>query len=198
VAIFPNGLANTVAGSGDFLCQWLIDGVSLRSSGDDELSTTTTTTTTTTTSAATTTTMAWDRARTGRFALLGCVLVAPAIHVWYGTLARWIPGTNAMAIAQRVALDQLFFTPIFLPAWLVSLWTLEEQLQTDNNAYESETGMYAERLIECVPDIYVANLALWVPVMALNFRFVPVKFQVLCSNTVALVWNMFLSFTTSR
>jgi FtsH-binding integral membrane protein len=49
-----------------------------------------------------------------------------------------------------------------------------------------------------VPDIVVANWALWVPAQFVNFAVVPLKFQVLYSNVVALVWNVYLSYTTSR
>ena len=153
-----------IAGSGDVLCQWTVEGTST-----------------------------WDKARTGRFGLLGCVLVAPLIHYWYGFLARTIPGTDVASIAKRVFLDQFVYTPPFIPLWLTSLWTLES-LTGDNH---SDTP-FGQRIVDIFPDIYVANLTLWLPVMAFNFKFVAPKYQVLFSNVVALVWNTYLSFSTSR
>ena len=174
--------SGAVAGTGDFLCQWIIDA----SEGAT----------------------VWDRARTGRFAFLGCAFVAPAIHFWYGALARRIPGTHATAIAKRVFMDQFVFTPFYLPLWLVSLWSLEELTEepklkgadtNDSSAPSADLkNAYPQRLVETLPDLMIANWSLWVPVMGLNFRFVPVKYQVLCSNLVALIWNMYLSFATSR
>ena len=67
----------------------------------------------------------WDKPRTARFWILGTFLVAPVIHVWFGTLARQIPGSTFWPVVKRVGCDQFFFAPIFMSTWLVSLWTLE-------------------------------------------------------------------------
>jgi|UPI000581A19F peroxisomal membrane protein 2 len=151
-----------IAGSGDFLCQTLI------SNRDD----------------------VWDHARTGRFALLGTVLVAPAIHVWYGALAARWPGTKATVIATRVFWDQFIFTPVFLPVWMGSLWTLEDR-------HQSLSSDIIPRIANSLPEILVANWALWIPVQAFNFYTLPTKYQVLFSNVVGLLWNAYLSYSTS-
>ena len=185
-----------IAGTGDFLCQWLIrdncdkndnennsKDDNEKDENDDELL------------------FQWDKARTGRFGFLGFALVAPCIHFWYEALNRWLPGTKAVVIAKRVFLDQFVYTPIFLPIWLGSLWSLE---RLDPNLHHSDIDnkvdhvSYTQRLAESLPDIIMANWSLWIPVMTLNFRFVPLKYQVLTSNIVALLWNCYLSFSTSR
>ena len=40
-------------------------------------------------------------------AVIGLLLVGPALHLWYGWLWRSIPGTSVAAIAKRLALDQV-------------------------------------------------------------------------------------------
>ena len=45
--------------------------------------------------------------------------------------------------------------------------------------------------------ILYSNWMLWIPVQLCNFYHVPTKYQVLTSNCVAFVWNMYLSFMTS-
>lgn len=127
----------------------------------------------------------WDMLRTARIGLLGFALVAPVVHYWYGGLARVFPGSSAPVVAKRVLWDQAFFSPLFLPTWLTSLWILEGQTSAD----------IAEMLQAEVPTALVANWALWIPAQILNFRFIPGKFQVLFSNVVALGWNAYLSFT---
>lgn len=131
------------------------------------------------------TTFHWDILRTLRIGVLGFALVAPVVHYWYGGLARFFPGSSPMVVAKRVVWDQGFFSPIFLPTWLTSLWIMEGQTSQDIS-----TMLQAE-----VPTALVANWALWVPAQLINFRYIPGKFQVLFSNIVALGWNAFLSFT---
>ena len=129
--------------------------------------------------------MDWDYVRTSRFGIMGIVLIGPVIHVWYGAVMRWFPGSSATAVVKRVAVDQLLFSPIFLPTFLSGLWLLE--------------GKTAEQILQAlqhtVPTAIVANWALWVPAQAINFRFVPGKYQVLFSNIAGFIWNTYLSYT---
>jgi protein Mpv17 len=134
----------------------------------------------------------WDWARTGRFGALGTFLVAPTVHVWYNRLHRFtsallLLSSSGKLLASRVAIDQGLFAPAFTALWLVALRALEGHHQPiDWTALQ-----------ESVPRIVVANWALWVPAQVVNFAVVPLKFQVLYSNGVALAWNVYLSYTTS-
>ena len=127
---------------------------------------------------------AWDSVRTVRFGLLGIVLIGPVIHVWYGTVTRWFPGQSASAVIKRVALDQMFFSPMFLPTFLSGLWLLEGK----------DVDQVLLALRHTLPTTIVANWGLWVPAQIINFRFVPGKYQVLFSNFVGFVWNAYLSY----
>lgn len=59
-----------------------------------------------------------DWGRCARFAAIGAGFLAPSLHYWYGFLGRRFPGLSVTAVAKRVALDQLVFTPVFLAAFL--------------------------------------------------------------------------------
>jgi hypothetical protein len=63
----------------------------------------------------------FDYARLGNMTLLGAVLVAPVLHVWYGFLGRKIPGTSVGPVVGRVALDQVVFAPTFIAAFFSAL-----------------------------------------------------------------------------
>lgn len=128
----------------------------------------------------------WDVMRTGRFALLGGGLVGPAIHAWYLFLSRAAPGTGMRSVLQRVVMDQFLFTPAFVPIWLASLWTLEGREGWTMADLQSELAV-----------IIPINWCVWFPAGIVNFKFVPVKYQVLFQNVVALFWNAFLSYTQS-
>ena len=127
----------------------------------------------------------WDYVRTSRFAFMGIVLIGPVIHVWYGAVMRWFPGNSFSSIVRRVAVDQLLFSPLFLPTFLSGLWLLEGK----------SPDQVISGLQHTVPTAIVANWALWVPAQAINFRFIPGKYQVLFSNFVGFIWNAYLSYT---
>jgi hypothetical protein len=151
-----------VAGGGDVGCQWIVqrnkDGFT------------------------------WDPARTGRFAFLGLSLIAPVSHHWYGLVMSRIPGVGAGVIAKRVACDQLFFAPLFIPAFVTSLKLLEG----------SSISKALKEVKDSFVDMYTSNLLLWVPAMAFNFAFTPAKYQVLFSNCVGFIWNTWLSWKTQE
>lgn len=150
---------------------------------------------------------AWNREKTGRFFLLGAGLVAPATHFWYNFIGQRFPGSKWTAVLQRLACDQLLFAPCFTALWLASLWTLENNVpvsqssmkhsREDDLRTDHSFSMMIHRLANTVPGVVVANWALWIPGMALNFRFVPIKYQVLFGNFLGFTWNIYLSYATA-
>lgn len=133
----------------------------------------------------------FDWLRNMRFFALGSLLVAPCTHFWYNFLnVRLFPGPSSfVTVSKRVIVDQFGFAVLFQPSFMGILWFME-----------GRNGI-PEQLVQVVPSVLVANWSLWVPAMSINFAFVPVKFQVLFGNAVALLWNTYLSYksaTSSR
>jgi len=140
----------------------------------------------------------WDMIWMLRFTFLSVVLVVLCVHLWYGFLAK-----RSIPLIHRVVLDQLLFSLIFLMAWLTSLWTLEgfdSELRNSRSKNADHEPDFFYHLLQTVPGLVVANWALWVPAQAINFGIVPLQFQVLFSNVVALLWNCYLSYyaTTAK
>jgi hypothetical protein len=82
---------------------------------------------------------------------------------------------------------------------MTSLWTLERSILPSGTDEPLQVDKpLTDRLPELLPDLLVSNWMLWIPAQAINFRFTPVKFQVLFTNIVALVWNSYLSFSTRQ
>ena len=166
----------------------------------------------------------WDWKRTGRFFIMGCFWVAPCTHYWYQTLnTRLVPGLNPTVrkVATRVLLDQVLFAPLFCPSFMGLLWLLEgrggsyenwfrpshdqhdssppptsssSSLGSSGTSPSSSLEELGKDLWDVTPSIIQANWLVWVPANAINFSIVPLQFQVLYGNVVALCWNVFLSY----
>ena len=120
----------------------------------------------------------------GRFMFLNVVFVAPVLHFWYIALARAIPGTQLTPVLKRVFYDEFVFTPVYVPTLMAILWTLE--------------GVEPKHLPRMIREewltIMIFDWSVYIPVQFVNFRFVPVKFQVLVINLVGVGWNCFVSW----
>lgn len=132
----------------------------------------------------------FDWQRTGRFFVMGSLWVAPITNYWYTTLAtKLVPGkTTVTRVTKRLVLDQFGFAPLFCPSFMGMLWLLEGL----------DVATIWVKLKDIGPDIIVASWALWIPAMAVNFSVVPLKYQVLFGNVVALAWNVYLSYISTR
>lgn len=163
----------------------------------------------------------WDIRRSMHFFVLGFAFVAPSSHYFYGNMAihPWTRGQTFAQISKRVALDQFVWSPVFFVIWLTGFWGLEKNGNIT-------AGELKKDLSVALPDVMVANWLLWIPCQYANCKkrkyyhwlrvssccrshltlcfclvafpvyAVPVKYQVLFTNVVELVWNAYLSFAT--
>lgn len=93
-----------------------------------------------------------------------------------------------MGVIKKVACDQLLFAPNFLAIFLVTLGTV----QGEN--YETVVC----KLKRDYADVVIANYKLWPWVQLVNFYAVPLQYQVLLVQTVAIFWNSYLSWKTQQ
>lgn len=126
----------------------------------------------------------WDARRTLRFALIGLVFEAPALHYWYQYLKKVFPGRTTQSIAKRVLWDQLAFNPPYLVIFLTSVWAMEGKGLAE----------IPDLLKNTFPSAIIANWLVWTPAQIYTFGWVPSKYQVLATNVVALAWNAYLSY----
>ncbi|CAM9612999.1 unnamed protein product [Chrysoparadoxa australica] len=123
-----------------------------------------------------------DWLRLAKFTLVGSVLVGPTLHHWYGFLVRRLPGRNPQQIVRRLFLDQLVFSPVFTGAFFSSIMLLD-----------GSPGKIKQKLEQDYWPTLVSNWALWIPAQLVNFRYIPLHFQVLFSNGTGFFWNIYLS-----
>lgn len=124
--------------------------------------------------------------------LLQFVLVfffqGPTVRAWYGFLAKRITHPNAVVrTLQKVAIDQFIFAPIFI-AQLVSIISFMQH---------QDVGKITKKLQNEYVDIVLANYYVWPWVQLVNFRFVPLNYQVLLTQAVAVMWNTYVSWKTN-
>lgn len=126
-----------------------------------------------------------DLRRFSIFTGLGFIWVAPCLHFWYGKLNTLVTATGNKGAILRMACDQLGFAPLFIGSMLAIL-----------TALDGKADQIVPELKSSLPSAIKANWMLWVPAQFVNFRFVPVPYQVLFSNLVAVAWNVYFSFAT--
>ncbi|KAJ9213396.1 hypothetical protein DTO166G4_5022 [Paecilomyces variotii] len=132
---------------------------------------------------------AFDFERLTRFMAFG-FFMAPLQFQWFKFLSRAFPLTKESATApalKRVAADQLMFAPFGLVAFFTFMTFAE--------------GGGRQDLVRKFRDVYIptlkANFVLWPAVQILNFRVVPIQFQIPFVSSVGIAWTAYLSLTNS-
>jgi len=129
-----------------------------------------------------------DWKRTARFGAVGLIVVGPVLRTWYGVMERKIvlktPAATAMA---KVATDQLLFAPFFLCQFL-GLWGF-----LNGHSWE-EVKADIKRTYGA---ILIRNYQLWPAAQMINFWLVPLQHRVLFVQSLAVIWNTYLSYMTN-
>lgn len=134
----------------------------------------------------------FDFSRLIRFASWGCI-IAPFQFKWLQLLQRTFPLQSAAATsatlqaAKRVFFDQTVFAPISLVAFF-SYMTFAEG---------GDVKGARKRLEQAYVPTLKANYVLWPGVQMLNFRVMPLQFQLPFASTVGIAWGTFLSLQNS-
>lgn len=84
-------------------------------------------------------------------------------------------------------IDQLIFAPMFLGV-LLSVIAFSQDPTVDK---------VKDKLRSDYKDILVTNYYVWPFVQIFNFQFMPLNYQVLLTQTVAVFWNAYFSWRTN-
>lgn len=132
----------------------------------------------------------FDFERLTRFMAFG-FLMAPLQHKWFGFLSSTFPLTGSSATTaamKRVAFDQLLFAPCSLGAFFTFMTLAEGGTVRD-----------VRRKFE---DVYVpalkANFMVWPAVQMLNFRVIPIQFQIVSCCSFPFQLDRSLTNSCSR
>ncbi|KAB0796496.1 hypothetical protein PPYR_10557 [Photinus pyralis] len=124
--------------------------------------------------------------RTSQFGAVGLFLVGPTLTTWYRFLDKCLGNKGASAVLKKVAFDQGLFAPSFIVVFLTSLAIVQQK-----NIKSS-----IDELKMNYKDILITNYKLWPLVQLGNFYIVPVQYQILVVQFVAIIWNTYLSWKT--
>lgn len=131
----------------------------------------------------------FDFERLTRFMAYG-FLMAPVQFLWFRQLTKWFPVTSksgTVPALKRVACDQVMFAPFGLCAFFTFMTVAE--------------GGGKDDVVRKFKDVYFptlkANYILWPAVQIINFRLMPLQFQIPFVSTIGIAWTAYLSLTNS-
>ncbi|KAH7720112.1 Mpv17 protein [Aphelenchoides avenae] len=128
----------------------------------------------------------YDIKRTARFALITSCLMAPIQYNWFKYLDR-IHGKVIPTGVKRMLIDQTFAAPILTTTFIFSL-----------NFFQSRNVDYAAaQTRNLIVPVMITNYKIWPIVQTLNMSVVPLHYRVVFLQTVAIFWNMYLSYMTN-
>lgn len=129
-----------------------------------------------------------DLKRLLKLASFGFLVHGPTGHYFYGFLDGQMPGTSALTVASKVAIDQLIWNPIFGTMFFGWLGLMEGQ------DFDGIKNRIQKDLMASVK----GSWTVWPIAHAINFRFIPNSQRLLYINTVQIGYNCFLSILANK
>lgn len=135
----------------------------------------------------------YDWCRTLRSIIYGSLIFSFIGDKWYKVLNYKIrlPQSSVNSWNNRflrVGVDQIFFAPVSLPFYFTCMTILE------GNPIQIAKLKIREQWWVTLR----TNWLIWPIVQTINFSFVPLPYQLLTVNVVAIFWNTFLSYKNSN
>ncbi|KTW27014.1 hypothetical protein T552_04163 [Pneumocystis carinii B80] len=118
-------------------------------------------------------------------------LTTPLQLWWYSfldhlsTISR---NSNTAELIKRILMDQLLFTPISLVIYLIFM-SLTEELSKKKLKNKFSQGFFS---------ILKANYCIWPAVQLINFKYIPLKYQIPFLNSISIFWTIYLTISDSK
>lgn len=111
----------------------------------------------------------------------------PCVRFWYGVMDKGIKTKSPLTKAMiKVGIDQIIFAPIFIALLVSTISYMQDQ----------NVELIEHKLRTQYTDILISNYYVWPWAQIINFRFMPLNYQVLFTQTVAFLWNIYISWKT--
>ncbi|EJD04375.1 uncharacterized protein FOMMEDRAFT_83316 [Fomitiporia mediterranea MF3/22] len=99
-----------------------------------------------------------------------------------------VPRVSGLAVAKRVAADQLFMAPIGLALFIGAMGMLEGR----------DAAHIKRKYVDLYPSALAANWQVWPLAQIVNFRYMPLAARVPFQATCGIFWNLYLSLLNAR
>lgn len=129
--------------------------------------------------------------RTFLIASYGLIWIGPSNHYWHGFLETLIPMSKSTGYrsVKKVLVDQLIYGPLNNVLMLLFMARV-----VDRRGWRTSFS----RLPMQFPSVQLRGWRLWPAAQFLNHYFMPFKFRVLFTNSVAFLWQCYLISTGAR
>ena len=127
----------------------------------------------------------------------------PVLHHWFGIIDRVgnlpylrKPDTPKwQVVLAKTLFDQTVGTVLVISGFFMFFGFMSSALQGTllSTGFGALAQQGADKIGSDLWPTMLANWRLWPAANAVNFAFVPLKFQVLFSNLIAVIWNVYLS-----
>lgn len=127
----------------------------------------------------------FDAGRSVRVGLFALLINGPMCYKFYNFLDKVVYPANPTswrAVAAKVAIDQMLFSPPLLCLYLSAMKTME------GRPWEAASTI-KEKAVPCIS----AGLAFWVPAHVFNFKLIPDAYRTLAVVSFGVVWSAILS-----
>uniref|UniRef100_A0A7R9ZC11 Peroxisomal membrane protein MPV17 n=1 Tax=Pseudictyota dubia TaxID=2749911 RepID=A0A7R9ZC11_9STRA len=130
----------------------------------------------------------FDMKRFLTLSVFGFIYHGPSGHYFYNWLDSKIEGTGAGAVATKVAIDQIFWCPIFMSVFFAYLGLVNGD------------GLAAigDKIKNDLLSACQGSWKVWPLVHAVNFKFISTKHRLVFINGVQIAFNMFLSIIGTK
>jgi len=129
-----------------------------------------------------------DLARLATLTAFGFLYHGPSGHYFYNWLDSKITGTDGKSVFTKVAIDQIFWCPLFMTVFFTYLGLV-------NGDSMATIGTKIKN------DLFTAcqgSWKIWPIVHAVNFKYISTKHRLVFINGVQIAFNMFLSLLGSK
>jgi protein Mpv17 len=120
--------------------------------------------------------------------VFGLIYHGPSGHYFYNWLDKKVEGTDAMAVALKVGIDQLFWCPIFMTVFFTYLGLVNGD----------SVAMITNKVKSDLLSACQGSWKVWPIVHAVNFKFISTKHRLVFINAVQIAFNMFLSLIGTK
>ncbi|KTW30067.1 uncharacterized protein T551_02011 [Pneumocystis jirovecii RU7] len=117
--------------------------------------------------------------------------MTPIQHWWYSFLGQLTLNSrtsDTIELVKRILMDQFLFAPIGLVFFLIFM-SLTEELNKKK---------LKNRFRQDYISILKVNYCVWPIIQLINFKYIPLKYQIPFLNSVSVFWTIYLSMNDSK